>query len=414
MKEIVHMNVLKNMVILRIVSQMVVLLIGALIAFNSFPIWAFASSSSDVEVAGWIPYWRDSQGIIDAKKNIRDIDIIYPFSYVAKEDGTLKDLADMESSEWVKFIKYAHSKHVDVVPTVMWSDGGSIHANLSYPELRKKHIDNIIDMVKEGDYDGVNIDYESKFSTTIDHFSAFLTELKEELGDDKILACTIEARTPPDSLYKTVPSPLLYANDFKVIAEVCDTVEIMAYDQQRADLKLNDTKSGMPYMPVADVDWVEKVAQLALKDIPKEKIMLGIPTYGHHYEVTVGPNWFKNYRKIGALNLPDILDVAKEYKVTPGRNKAGEMSYTYFPKSSFFKVLSALPVPLGTQKGNEAAAQALLYANKTGQEVKFNMAWYSDAGAITQKVSLAEKYDLKGVAIFKFDGEEDRSMWRLF
>jgi len=398
-------------IIMRILSQLAIVIIGGLIVFNSFPIFAFASTSYSMEVAGWIPYWNDTKGIKDAQKNIKKIDVVYPFSFEVQSDGTLKDKANMKASEWTKFVKLAQSKNVDVVPSVIWFDGGSIHANLSYPELRKKHIAEIIKMVDEGNYDGVNIDYESKFSSTKDHFSAFLTELKKELGEDKILACTIEARTPPTSLYKVVPTTLLYANDFTVIGEVCDTVEIMAYDQQRADINLNESKSGAPYMPVADADWVEKVIKLALIDIPSDKILLGVASYGNHYEVTVGPNWFKNYRRIGALNMPDILDVAKEYKAKPSRNKAGEMSFSYMPKSSTFKFPSSIKAPKNTTSGELVSARALAYANKTGQEVTFNYASYSDVGAMTEKLKLAKEYDLRGVAFFKFDGEEDQKVW---
>lgn len=416
MKENRSMNVIKNtMVLLRIFSQLLVIFIGAIIIFNSFPIFTFAAASeTNLEVAGWIPYWNDSRGIKDATKNIKKIDMVYPFSFEIQSDGTLKDKAGMDAKEWKKFVKMAKAKNVKVVPSIIWFDGGEIHANLSYPELRKKHIEEIMEMVDDGKYDGVNIDYESKLSSTKDHFSDFLTELKEELGDDRILACTVEARTPPESLYKDVPKVILYANDFKVIGKVCDTVEIMAYDQQRADLKLNESKSGVPYMPVADVDWVEKVVKLALKDIPENKIMLGIPTYGHHYEVTVGPNWYKNYRKIGALNVPDILDVAKEYKAKPSRNKAGEMSYTYIPKSSTVVFPKNLVIPKNTPIGETVAAKALALANKTGLDVKFNMAWYSDAGAMADKINLAKEYNLRGVAFFKFDGEEDKNVWKLF
>ena len=34
--------------------------------------------------------------------------------------------------------------------------------------------------------------------------------------------------------------------------------------------------------------------------------------------------------------------------------------------------------------------------------------------AIEEKLELVEDYDLKGTAIFKVDGEEGRSVWRLF
>lgn len=390
----------------------VVILVGFIIVFNSFPNFAFAASDHDLEVAGWIPYWADSKGIKDATKNIKNIDMVFPFAYTLQSDGSIKDNAGMSDREWKKFIKLARSKNIEVIPTIMTSDGGSVHANLSYPALRKKHIDAIMDEVEKHDFDGIDIDYEEKLSSTKDHFSAFLKELKDELGDDRLLTCTVEARTPPDSLYKNVPAVLEYANDYKAIGTYCDRVEIMAYDQQRADLKLNEAKSGAPYFPVADADWVEKVIKLALKDIPEEKILLGVATYGYHYEVTVAPNWYSNYKRIGALNIPDILDVAEEYNVEPGRNKAGEMSYTYFPKSSPYKVLNALPTPAGTAKGNEAAAKALLYANLSGQTVTVRYVGYSDAEAIKQKIELAKEYGLKGIAVFKFDGEEDKNIWK--
>jgi spore germination protein YaaH len=403
-------------IVKRIIFHVLIIAIGILIIFNSFPVFTFAATYDDaeLEVAGWIPYWADSKGIKDATKNIKDIDMVFPFAYTMQTDGSIKDLAGLGDSDWKKFIKLARSKDIEVIPTVMTSDGGSVHANLSYKELRTKHINAIMKEVKKHDFDGIDIDYEEKLSSTKDHYSAFLKELKKELKkEDKILTCTVEARTPPESLYKKIPAVLEYANDYKVIGEYCDRVEIMAYDQQRADLKLNESKAGEPYFPVADADWVEKVIKLALKDIPEEKILLGIPTYGYHYDVTVAPNWYSNYKRIGALNIPDILDVAEEYDVEPGRNKAGEMSYTYFHKSSPYKVLNSLPTPAGTRKGNEAAAKALLYANATGQSVTVRYVGYSDVGAIQEKMDLAKEYGLKGVAIFKFDGEEDKGIWKL-
>lgn len=374
------------------------------------PPFAFASGS--LEVSGWIPYWRDSEGMKDAKKHLREIDAVYPFAFTVTTKGELRDQAGLNKRDWKKFIREAEKKNVEVIPTVMWSDGESIHNVLSNPVSRKAHIAEIAEMVEDGDYDGVGIDYEGKKSETIDYFSAFLKELKAEL-DDKVLTCTIEARTPPESLYREgqVPAVIRYANDYKEIAKHCDRVEIMAYDQQRADLSLNKEKNGFPYVPVSDVDWVRKVVELTLKDIPKEKIILGIPTYGHHWAVTVEPDWFRDYRKIGALNVPDILDLAKEYRVKPARNKAGEMSFTYVPESASKELQRALKVSRNAP-GDEVAKKALAYANKTGKEVTFNIVWYSDAEAMKDKIDLAEEYDLRGVALFKIDGEEDQKVWK--
>lgn len=370
-----------------------------------------STSSADLEVSGWMPYWRDTQSMKDAKKHLGSIDAVYPFAFTVTTKGELRDQAGLDDKDWMSFIKTAQKKNVAVIPTVMWSDGVSILTVLSATSTRTAHIKEITDMVEKGKYDGVDIDYEGKKSETINYFSQFLKELNDALGK-KSLLCTIEARTPPESLYKEVPVVINYANDYKEIAKYCDQVEIMAYDQQRADIKLNDKRSGKPYLPVADAEWVEKVIQQTLKDIPKEKIVLGVSTYGHHYAVTVAPNWYRDYWKLGAMNIPDILDIAKKNKVTPTRNDAGEMSFTYLPKSSEVKFPTSLVIPKNTPKGELVAAKALAYANKTGKEVVFHMGWYSDAGAILDKVNLAKKYGLKGVALFKIDGEEDQKAWQ--
>lgn len=387
------------------------ILASLLVTAFLFPSMTWAKGF-DLEVSGWIPYWRDSEGMKDAKKHLSDIDTLYPFVFTVKLDGTLSDNAGLDDRDWRSFLRTARRKDVEIIPSIMWSSGETIHGILSNEKAREKHIEAIVDMVDDGDFDGVDIDYEAKRAETKDYFSLFLKELKKELGKKRLLTCTVEARTPPDSLYKKVPEVLTYANDYKEMAKYCDRVEIMAYDQQRADLKLNDFRKGIPYMPVSDPLWVEKVIELALKDFDADQLILGIPTYGYHYDVTVAPDWYRDYRRVGALNMPDMLDVAKTYKVTPGRNAQGEMSFTYFAESSPFKVLNALATPKGTPKGYEAAAKALLFANMTGSEVTVRLATYSDAGAMEDKIKLAEKYNLRGVALFKIDGEEDQSIWK--
>lgn len=367
---------------------------------------------TDLEVSGWIPYWRDSEGIKDAKKHLGSIDIVYPFAFTVTTKGELRDQAGLDKKDWKSFVKTAQKKDVKIVPTVMWSDGASTFSVLSNPTTRTSHVNEIANMVEKGGYDGVDIDYEGKVQGTKESFSAFLTELREALGDEKILSCTIEPRTPPSSLYKDVPETMKYINDYAVIGDVCDRVVIMAYDQQRADIKLNTERMGKPYMPLADKDWVEKVIEETLKGLPKEKVVLGIASYGHHYAVSVAPNWYRDYWKLGAMNVPDILDVAKREKVTPSRNDAGEMSFTYLPKGSSHVNFKGITIPKDTPKGMKVGAQALAYANKTGKEVIFNIGWYSDAEAMNDKIKLAKKYNLLGVSLFKIDGEEDQKVWK--
>lgn len=369
--------------------------------------------ASGMEISGWIPYWKVAEGTKDAREHLDVLTEINPFTLSVTTDGKVRDLGDMKRSEWTKLFRAARKKKIEIIPTIMWSDTANIHRILSDPKLRADHIDSIVTFIKKGKFDGVDIDYEGKRAETKDHFSAFLTELKKKLGK-KTLACTIEARTPPESLYTVVPATLQYANDFAVIGKVCDQVRIMTYDQQRADIKLNAARSGSPYIPVADIEWVKKVAELTVAAIPREKVMLGVATYGREWEVVVAPNTFSSYTSQWSVTHDYAADFADQLKIKPLRNAGGELSYTYIATSSpFGRIVAPYRAPSGTPKANEAAAKALAYAYATGNIAIINVVWWSDAEAIESKLELARTLGLRGISIFKVDGTEDDKLWEL-
>jgi spore germination protein YaaH len=389
-------------------SLIIVLL---LLCAGTFPMPARAA---EVEVSGWIPYWAVSGGVKDAARHLDVLTAFHPFGFSVMKDGTLKDLAGMSKSVWTRLVRNAQSDDVLVIPTVMWSDTANIQTILSDKKLRAAHIQAIVDMRSKGKYDGVDIDYEGKLAKTAPYYSAFLKELKAALGSNVLLSCTIEARTPPDSLYVTVPKTLEYANDYKVINTYCDRVNIMTYDQQRADLKLNSARAGAPYYPIADTEWVRKVITLASKSIDKKKLHLGVATYGREVEVTVSPNWFQAYKQISSVSDDYARDTADKYDVEPVRNAAGELSYSYVSSKSTKKLLASVSLSRKEAEGDEVAARALAYANKTGKTVIIRTVWWSDAEAIAKKVALAKELGVAGIAIFKIDGKEDSDMWDSF
>lgn len=361
------------------------------------------------EISGWVPYWRTATGTAEVLGNFKTFTEINPFGYTVDENGNLYDAANILHEPWITVQAEAKKQGIRYIPTVMWGNGQATHAVLSDPEKRAAHIRQIVDEVNTHGFDGIDIDYEAKRAETKPYFSLFLKELYKAMGN-KWVQCTIESRTPLADRYFGTTQPAeagMYANDFVEINKYCDRVRIMAYDQQTIDLKLN-ASTQEPYSPVADTRWVEKVVNEAAKTIPKRKIVIGVPTYGYEYEVRAYADGF-TYKKLWAFNPKYAQELAAEYNVTPIRNAAGEMSFTFFPKDGQF----VLPRPSSPWPGNLAALAALGLAKAQNTNLPVRMVWWSDAQALKDKVDLAKRLGVRGVAVFKIDGGQDPGIWQV-
>jgi spore germination protein YaaH len=364
------------------------------------PIPKLAKPQQDTfSVAVWIPYWRKEEGASSTLTHLNSLHEISPFAYELQNDGTIKNSLNVEDEPWNTLITEAKKKHIAIYPSILSYPHSEqeklvLHKLLANKQSRAQHIKDILALLANSPYDGIDIDYEAKLAETKPYFSLFLTELAKVLhNENKKLVCTIEPRTPPESRYATTSQSVLakveYANDYKVIGKVCDIVRVMTYDQIGDDLALvNQNRAmGKLYRPVADIDWVEKVASLMMWDIPANKIVLGVATYGYKYEI-VNPNT-KNptYKRIGSMNFIYADELARTINVKPSRNIAGELSFVY----------STTTATDGTPLGSE----------------KTYLVWYSDSVAIADKMRLAKLYKLRGIAIFKIDGGFDPNLWNI-
>jgi spore germination protein YaaH len=358
-------------------------------------IFAYAAT---FDKAVWIPYWRKTEGVTATRANLDVVTQISPFAFELQTDGSIKNALKFNEEPWTSLLQEAKDKKVKVYPTILSYPKTDKERYLQYLLLaqrsnRKAHVTEIVALVKKYNVEGIDIDYEAKLADTRPYFSAFLTELSTALHKDKKkLICTVEARTPPESRYATTSVVILskveYSNDYKVIGEVCDQVRIMAYDQagDDASLSLSKINQGITYKPVADIEWVEKVLKLAMKDIKPSKIILGIPTYGYKYEIIRNKEeGLPSYARIGSINYYYANTLAQSLHITPTRNDTKEVSFTYATSTTMDGK------PLGSYKEY--------------------LVWYSDAQSIKDKIRLAKLYKIGGVVIFKIDGGNDPNVW---
>ena len=380
-----------------------------LLVVTSMPTAASAAQwSSPFEISGWIPYWRAATGTADVLPHLSQLKEINPFGYTVSQDGRLNDAAVLSQEPWTTLRAQAKAKNVRYVPTVMWSDKEAMHNVLCDTEKRQLLVRMIVDEVNVNGYDGIDIDFEGKKYETKQCFSSFLKELYKSMGN-KWVQCTIESRTPVGDRYhdQEVPADAgQYVNDFDVINKNCDRVKFMTYDQQTIDQK-REAEITEPYGPVSDTVWVEKAIREAMKTIPKNKIVLGIPTYGYEWDVKTYANNEHTYNLLWTFNPQWGLDLAAKYNITPGRNAGGEVGFTYFPEGSTL----SLPRPNSPWPYNLIASAASALSTAQNTNISYRMVTWQDATAIADKVALAKRLGIRGVAVFKFDGGQDPRMW---
>ncbi len=381
------------------------LLLGVFAAAFFLPNAASAAPlKSTLEVGGWIPYWREATGTADVLPHLSDLTTIHPFGYTLTQDGIVYDALSVNDPPWPAFIAAAHKAKVRVIPTVMSGDGALLQTILSNTASRIKLEDDITALVMQNNFDGIDIDFEAKLVETKPYFSTFLKGLYQRMGS-KWVYCTIESRTPVSSRYPNGNAPADatdYANDYVAINKYCDRVQIMAYDQGQVDQALDLANPG-PYAPVSDPAWAEKLVTLAAQTISKKKIILGIPTYGYEWAVTPQTGNTFSYSMLWAFNPGYALTTAAQLGITPMRNSAGEMSFSYTPATATGTPLTLGGVPAGTAGVGPALAQMQ----------PFNLVWWSDWYSVWQKIQLAKKLGIRGVTIFKFDGGEDPGIWNI-
>ncbi len=388
------------------------------VLFLTFPLSISAATS--FEVTGWIPYWRVATGTTDTLPHLDTLTEVNPFVYTLRADGTLRDNgaasynSPIGAEPWLSFNAAAKARGVRVIPTVMSGDRETMHTVLSDQVLRTKLVNEIGTLVSAQGYDGIDIDFEFKYAKTKDYFSTFLKELKQRLGSTKWLMCTIETRIPNEDRYygTSVPTDAgMFSNDLPVINTHCDRVRIMAYDQQRIDLKLKAEveATGELHAPVADPRWVEKAITFMAKDIDKNKILIGVPTYGYEYVVTVYEGKEYNYDILWAFNPRYATDLAAQYGITPQRNSSGEMFFTYVGESP----TSTAPTSLGPNSAMLAASAASLFADTNKSHRDFRLVGWPDAQSMQQKIDLAKRLGVRGISIFKLDGGQDPNIWHV-
>ncbi len=168
--------------------------------------------------------------------------------------------------DYEEILQFCQGESIKTHASVVLMEKEPLHKLLSSKESRQRLCANLLDKVNGGSYDGVNIDFEFIDPTDAEKYCTFLRELKTYLGTEKCLSVAVFAKTGKENW----PS----AYDYEKIGQIVDQLIVMAYDYSYIN-----TDPG----PIAPLWWVEDVLSYASRKVPREKILLGLPTYGYDW-----------------------------------------------------------------------------------------------------------------------------------
>lgn len=324
----------------------------------------------EIQLLGWIPYWDRENSLATFKENVELFEYISVFWYRLDQNGNIKTYDD--ASEDRAIIDFAHKHNVKVLAAIAnlpdYLEGGDwdykrVDKVISSVAARKAHIQALVELAAEHNFDGINIDYEALKRNQRENFTAFIEELAQALHEKgKLLGVAIHPKTSENNPAQDNGSA---AQDWRKLSESADQLYFMTYSEHY--------RESFPG-PNASPTWVDKILNYAVNEVkvPRGKIFMGIPFYGHEWV----QNRFGLYR-----GVDDDLTF----------NKAISLSKRWEAEILFDKI-SQTPY-LAYERGDET-----------------HIAWFENAESLKAKLELGEKYNISNLAFWRLGGE-DPEVW---
>lgn len=274
----------------------------------------------------------------------RNFTYLAPFSYHVNADGTLTEIQE------TPVLEAAHETNTVplLVVTNFTEEGFSSDraaAILRNPDVQETLITNLLEIIREKGYAGVNFDFEYVYPEDRENYNDFLRRVVERLHPEYLVTTAL---APKESAEQ---QGLLYeAHDYQTQGEIVDFIILMTYEWGYA--------GGRPWA-IAPINEVREVLDFAVTVIPREKIMMGAPLYGRDWEIP----WVEG-TTAKTISPEDAVQLAVQYGVP--------IEYNELYQSPFFH-----------------------YTDETGQR---HEVWFEDARSMQAKYGLIKEYNLRGVA----------------
>ena len=285
-------------------------------------------------------------------------------------EGNVSSLADPD------YVNYAHQSNLEVWAVLRDFHGGinsydETFEVLSYTSKRTKVINQVIAEALQSGVDGINLDFELVSAECGEHYVQFVRELSVKCRQNGLVF----------SVDNYVPQPYNAHYDIEEQGAVADYVMIMGYDEH--------TDGSYQAGSVASIGYLEDGITEALRSVPAEKLVAGIPFFTRL--------WFETPKTEDELAAEAGTEAASyPDKVT---------SYAYGMDEAA-EIVSAA----GAQTAwDDAAKQNYAQWEADGGVYKI---WLEDNQSLEEKLKVIKANDLAGVAEWSL-GMENSGVWDL-
>jgi spore germination protein YaaH len=280
----------------------------------------------DIPLDTWAPYWALDRSADELPNRVGSMREVSPFWFnaVGETEIVVDPNASAELAE--DMIDTIRRSDARLVPSIVDATAsGEMAAILADPERRSNHVETLLAFAAEGDYDGLDIDYEqfafadgrSTWASTRPGWVAFIEELAAGLHAQ---GRTLTVSIPPVYDDEQTAESGFWVYDYGAIAPHVDRIRIMAYDYSVGEAG-----------PIAPLAFVESAIEgaLAATDAP-EKLVLGLPAYGRNWPVFVSGDCPDDAPGVTAVTARTVDELVEQREATPVYVEAtGEWTFEY-------------------------------------------------------------------------------------
>lgn len=207
--------------------------------------------------------WQYALSTAEYKKVVlqSDINTLSPRWLFLDKTGLNRSAVDPDLVDWA----HRNGKRVWVLFGNRF-DQQLTHDVLTDAGKRRALVDEVFNVIKENDIDGLNVDFENVGAQDRAAFTTFIRELAAAM--DKAGA-TLSVDLSPDS-----GSDWTDAYDYAELGKSADYIVLMGYDEHW---------SGGPAGSVSSLPWLQSGLGKLIESVPASKVILGLPLYTRNW-----------------------------------------------------------------------------------------------------------------------------------